>query len=183
MQLTRQKRRGTIMDDLHEPPPGPGLRPAPRIRIMANHDGIDTLLHLVHRQRTPRRHRLRQLGINRSQHIGINREQSAGHHHPDTPKINHPGREHRRHPRQPLMQTDRIVQQPTGRRGRHRQDSSHLSGHRLPRINPPQLTTSAILHRNLTSHIQLRDRRQPTRTRDILRTERLADRPDNRRIR
>jgi len=49
MQLTRQKRGGPIMDDLHIAAPCTGLRPAPRIGIMANHNAIHTLLHLVHR--------------------------------------------------------------------------------------------------------------------------------------
>ena len=80
------------------------------------------------------------------------------------------------------MQTHRVMQQPTSRRSGDRLNSSHLRGHRLPRINPPQLPARTILDRTLTTLLELRDRRQPARTRNVLRTESPANRVNHRRI-
>ena len=155
------------------------LSPAPRIRIMTDNNGIDGLHQLVRRQRPPRAHHLGQLGINSSHHLRIDGQQRARHDHPDDPIVDHPRREHRRHLWQPLTQTDRVMHQTAGHPRRHALRRCHLRRDRLPRIDPPQLPALPILDRNLTALIKLSDRRQPPRTRRILRPKGLADHLDH----
>ena len=155
------------------------LSPAPRIRIMTDNNGIDGLHQLVRRQRPPRAHHLSQLGINSSHHLRIDGQQRARHDHPDHPIVDHPRREHRRHLWQPLTQTDRVMHQTAGHPRRHALCRCHLRRDRLPRIDPPQLPALPILDRNLTALIELSDRRQPPRTRRILRPKGLADHLDH----
>ena len=64
-------------------------------------------------------------------------QQGAGDDHLDGAVVDGPGGEQRAHPREPLAQADRVVQQRSRRRGGDTRHGGDLSGHGLPRVDPP----------------------------------------------